>query len=489
MKTARKLVGILLALMMVCAMIIPAMAAQEGDLAGGKITIDNAVNGQQYSAYQLLYIESYNATTNSYSYKANSAWETWLKNQTTYLTIDEQGYVTWVTGADVAAFAKAAQAWAKDNATTITADATATAASTTVEFTGLKLGYYLIDTTLGTLCSLDTTNPTATIKEKNTAPTNVKTVEEDSNGNYGTTNDADIGQTVNFKSTITAQAGAENYVFHDKMSSGLTFGSVTSVKLNDVAVDAKYYTVKTTELSDDCTFEVVFTQDFCDTLKKDDKIEIAYTATLNEGAVVGLPGNPNESKLSYGDSSMATTGTNVTPPSETVTYTWDFDVLKYANGNESTVLAGAQFVLLNKDGTKVAKIANGKFASWETVPTAVEGVITWPDGTILTTGADGKISVDGLDADEYMLREVKAPDGFNKLDKDQSFTITGATEDAENDNKLKYETVTVKVNNQSGTELPSTGGMGTTAFYIIGGVLIAVAVVLLITKKRMSAER
>lgn len=486
MKAARKLVGILLALMMVATMIIPAMAAQEGTLTDGKITIDNAVVGQKYSAYQLLYIESYNASTDSYSYKANSAWAEWLATQTTYLTIDTQGYVTWVENADAAAFAKAAQAYAAEHS--IAADATATATSTTVEFTGLKLGYYLVDTTLGTLCSLDTTNPTAIIKEKNVAPTNEKTVEEDSTGKYGATNDADLGQTVNFKSTITAQAGAENYVFHDKMSAGLTYLGITSVKLNGTDIAASDYTVKTEGFTDGCTFEIEFKQTFCDTLKKDDKIEIAYTAKLNENAVIGLDGNPNESKLSYGDSTGVSAGTNVTPPSETITYTWDLDVLKYANGNESTVLAGAQFVLLNKTKDKVAKFADGKFASWEDIPAAEGGVIAWPAGTVLTTGADGKISVDGLDADDYKLREVKAPDGFNKLSSDIDVKIEGAKKDADSD-VLTYTTKLVKVNNQSGTELPSTGGMGTTVFYIIGGVLIAAAVVLLITKKRMSAER
>ena len=154
---------------------------------------------------------------------------------------------------------------------------------------------------MGTLCSLDTTNPTVTIKEKNAEPTNVKTVQEDSTGNYGDKNDADIGQTVNFQSTITAQAGAENYVFHDKMSIGLTYGSVTGVTLNGTPVNAENYTVKTKDLTDDCTFEVVFTKAFCDTLKANDKIVISYTATVNENAEVGNVGNPNESKVSYGE--------------------------------------------------------------------------------------------------------------------------------------------------------------------------------------------
>ncbi len=489
MKKTKKFVSFLLTMVMILTMTTTAFAAQEGTLTGGSITIDNAVAEQTYSIYQILYLESYDAGTGAYSYKANSAWAEWLKTQTTYVAIDDQGYVTWVTGADAAAFAKAAQAYAK--AKSIAADASKTALmdeetkKVTVEFTGLKLGYYLVDSTLGTLCSLDTTNPAVTIKEKNGTPTNEKKVEEDSTpGTYGSVNDADLKQTVNFKSTITAQAGAENYVFHDKMSAGLTFGSVTGITLNGTAVEASNYTVKTTDLTDDCTFEVVFTQAFCDTLKANDQIVISYTATLNANAVVGLPGNPNESKLEYGDEGNTTT----TPSSTTTTYTWDMDILKYANGDESNVLAGAQFVLLNKNKDKVATVEGGKLTGWVEISTITDnGVITWPTTAILTTDADGKISIDGLDADTYYLREIKAPDGYNKLAEDKKVEIKGATE-AEGSDTLTYTTHVEKVNNQSGTELPSTGGMGTQIFYIIGSVLVLGAAVLLVTRRRMSVK-
>lgn len=324
------------------------------------------------------------------------------------------------------------------------------------------------------------------MEDKNEVPENLKTVEEDSTGNYGEENDADIGQTVNFKSTITAQAGAENYVFHDTMSEGLTYIGVTGVTLNGTTVDASNYTVVTQNLTDGCTFEVHFTQAFCDTLKNNDKIVISYAATLNENAKVGIEGNPNSSKLSYGDSS--TTDKNVTPSSETKTYTWDMEVLKYANGDESKVLKDAQFVLLNSSKDKVATVVNGKFASWEDVPEAAEdGTISWPTNTVLTTGEDGKIVIKGLDADTYYLREVKAPDGYNKLAADVEVRISGATKGE--DGQLTYTTVVAKVNNQSGTELPSTGGIGTTIFYVIGAALVIGAIVILVAKKRAGAEK
>ena len=482
MKTVKRALALLLALTMLLAMgAVTVLAAGET----GSITIDNAVAGQTYTIYEILYLESYNATAGAYSYKATSAWDTFVKSaaiKDVYLSIDGQGYVTWIKDADVAEFAALAQKYAADKK--IVSEGSAKATSATVKFENLELGYYLVDSSLGTLCSLNTTNPDATIQEKNEAPTNEKKVEEDSTpGTYGSTNDADIGQTVNFQSTITAQAGAQNYIFHDTMSNGLTFGRVTGITLNGTTVDASNYTVKTDNLTDGCTFEVVFTQTFCDALNVNDKIVISYTAALNENAVVGTPGNDNQSKLEYGETGNTTT----TPPSTTKTYTWGFDVLKYGNNDESKTLEGAKFVLLNKEKTKVATVVNGKLTDWVDVPAAgADDTIAWPENTVLTTDTNGKIEIAGLDADTYYLREVKAPAGYNVLDKDVEVEITPTV--SADGKALTLAAVTTKVNNNSGAELPSTGGVGTTIFYVLGGLLVVCAGVLLITKRRMNKE-
>lgn len=490
MRHAKRLASLLLALIMVFVLSTAAFAGQEGPKDGGSITINDAVAGQTYSIYQILYLESYDASSNAYSYKANSAWESWLKTQTSYVSIDTQGYVTWVATSNSAAadFAKAAQAYAKMSK--IDSDSAAVTATTaTVSFANLKLGYYLVDSTLGTLCSLDTTNPSVIIEEKNETPTNEKTVEEDFTGAYGSVNDADIGQTVNYKSKITLPKGSESIVFHDKMSEGLTLDTNSIKVYTDEAMTTELtsgnYAVTTTGLTDGCTFEVSFEQTYLNGLTADSTIVyVKYAATVNEKAVVGGNGNTNTSKVSYGDEN----NTKTTPDSTTITYTWSFDVLKYANGDETKVLKDAQFVLLNSDKSKVATIVNGKLTEWTTVPEVGQGgTITWPANTTLTTDANGKIEIAGLDADTYYLRETAAPAGYNKLANDVEVKIVPTkTSDGKS---MTLTPVTAKVENKSGTELPSTGGMGTTIFYVLGGILVVVAAVLLITKKRMNAGK
>lgn len=204
--------------------------------------------------------------------------------------------------------------------------------------------------------------------------------------------------------------------------------------------------------------------------------------------MVGLPGNSNKSTLKYGDSA----NTKSTPESETITYTWKIDVFKYTvvkateEGKVDTekALAGAQFVLYKMVGdVKYYAIVNAdkQITGWtvnayDSAESEKASVITTPD--------NGEFSITGLDSDTYYLEEIVAPAGYNTLSGPVTVVINDKGKVTYNDTS----TGTVKVLNQSGTELPSTGGMGTTIFYVLGSVLVVAAGVLLVTKKRMNSK-
>ena len=482
MKLSRKILSLVLvlALAMVMGLATTAFAEEGGETTtNGSITITNALGGETYNAYQILYLESYDADKKIYAYKANSAWEEWLRTQTTYVSFDAQGYVTWVEGANPDNFAKAAkdQLTGKTVAGSVkpTADGPAT-------ISDLQLGYYLVDSTVGALCELNTTKPSVEITDKNTKPTIEKKVEEDSDKKWGDVNDADIGQIVNFKSTISAKPGARKYVVHDKMVSQLEFGSVTSITVGSKTLTEgaeNDYTVVTTKLPDDCTFHIVFTENYLDSITADTDIVINYTAKLTSDAVAGT-GYVNETWLDYGDNQH-------TEHDTTTTYTWKLPIYKYhMDGKTKTALAGAEFILYkgSEESKVYAQVAKGKLTGWTETKT---------EATKLVSGDDGMIAVEGLDADTYYLEETKAPGGYNKLAGPVKVEIshTVSVEGADMTNTLKQDTTVVEkveIENKSGTELPSTGGIGTTIFYVLGSILVIGAVVLLIAKKRMSAD-
>lgn len=480
MKLSRKILALVLALAMVMGLATTAFAEERGGTTTepGSITIKNALGGETYNAYQILYLESYNAENGIYAYKANSAWEEWLRTQTTYVSFDSQGYVTWVKGARVADFAKAAKGQLSgktaDGHVAPTADGSAT-------ISNLKLGYYLVDSTVGALCELNTTKPSVEIRDKNETPTIEKKVQEDSDEKWGDVNDADIGQIVNFKSTVSAKPGARKYVVHDKMDSQLKFVSVTSITAGGTTLAESDYSVVTTGLTDGCTFHIVFKQTYLDSITKDTNIVINYTAKLTSDAVAGT-GYVNETWLDYGDNQH-------TEHDTTTTYTWKLPIYKYHKDGETpkAPLAGAEFILYKgseESNRDYAKVTDGKLTGWTK---------TKAEATTLVSDDNGMIAVEGLDADTYYLEETKAPGGYNKLvgpvKVEISHTVTD--EGAHMTHTLKQDTTSVgkvEIENKSGIELPITGGIGTTIFYVLGSILVIGAVVLLIVKKRMSAS-
>lgn len=201
MKLIKKIAAIMLSVMMILGMASVVSAA--GTTETGTITINDAINGQRYIIYKLLDLESYDKDKNLYSYKPAAEWKTFFETNEQgkeYVDINANGYVTWKEGADAATLAQKALAYAKDGTNSINTKTEVTASGTTATFSGLELGYYLVDSSLGALCSLNTTNPTVIIKEKNGVPSVEKGV---SNGkNYVAFNYANIGDVINFQTII-----------------------------------------------------------------------------------------------------------------------------------------------------------------------------------------------------------------------------------------------------------------------------------------------
>ena len=504
MKLIKKIAAIMLSVMMVLGMASVVSADESGAAAAspstGTITINNAIPGQTYKIYKILELESYNTTTGNYAYKATAKWKPFIEGndiKDVYVTIND-GYVTWKDNANVAEFAKKALAYADtQNSTqnsTINSDGSQVASAaaegattSTVTFSGLSLGYYLVDSSAGTICSLDTTATEVTIREKNGVPSVEKKVQEDSKEGevniWFDSNTADIGQTVNFQTTIKAQPGAQNYVLHDKMSDGLTFDSIKSItKKNGTAIEGINYTLKkstdsSSSITDGCTFEIVFTQSFCDGLTDNDQIIVTYSATLNENAVIAGNGNVNETWLSYGDSSTTTHDT-------TTTKTFELPVFKYTGTD--TPLKDAKFELKrNNEETAIALIKETSVAGSTYTGDTYRVAKTGETGTVTTviTPSSGKFTIQGLDADTYYLTETKQPDGYNKLSAPIKIVISEEGKITVNDVALTG--TEVKVLNNTGTILPITGGNGTSLIYFLGAVLALGAGVVLITKQRM----
>ena len=475
----KKLFVTILAIVMIFAMAAPAFAAENET---GSITINNVVAESKYEIYELLDLESYNATTGAYAYKINAEWDEFFATPEAlaYVSIDNAGYVTWVNGEDdasVAAFAKLALAYAKANGIapvkSSATDGDMVIAGTTGTFENLELGWYLVDSNVGALCGLTTTNPNASINAKNGVPTIDKQVQEDSTQQWADQNNADIGQAVYFRVTINVHAGAENYVLHDIMSSGLTFDQVTSIDLISngatTTVDTAEYEVVTDDAN--CTFEVHFSNDFCDTLETNDKLIVYYQAMLNRNAVIAGEGNPNEAWLEYGEE-------HYTTHDSTTTYTFGFDIVK--TDSQNTLIDGAEFKIYDAaaGGNEVKVVLMDDGVTYRRARADEEGV----DIVV----KDGKVRVVGFDNGTYYLEETVAPQGYNKLTARQKFIISDANLDSVFNGDIFSTGSGVHVVNKTGSMLPETGGIGTTLFVMIGAIAVLGAGVLLFAKKRMA---
>lgn len=463
MKKIKKTLSLLLLLVLSLAQV----GNVKADGTKGTITINNAIVNETYSIYRILDLETYDTQNNHYIYRANSKWEAFINDANKggkYLEAkNENGntYYVWKENADQVEFTKEAIAYAKANS--IETEASKKATSTTVQFTELDLGYYLVSSSVGSLLHLTTTNPNGEINEKNTIKPEVdKEVKENSTGVYGKENDATIGDTVEFKSTITTGAGFKDYVLYDKMSTGLTLNS-DSIKAyvidnnDEVAIDEQYYTVNTNV--DGYTFTVTFDNEFIAKQPRNTKIVVKYTATLNENATIEGNGNTNETHLEYDNGTTET--------KTTTTYTYKFN-LKKTDADENEI-EGAEFKLYDKDNKEILVVLENEANSIYRVAVAGETGVTIKVG---------HATIKGLDAGTYYLEEVVSPEGYNKLTSKQKVEVKGKN----NDNSFHINDISVV--NYTGSLLPETGGIGTMLFITFGLILILGFGLLLVTKLR-----
>lgn len=495
MKHMRKLVTLVVVLAMVMAFMVPtAMAATVGT-----ITIEGAVNGQIYTAYKVFDV-TYNADKTSYNYSIDSSSafydviSTFATNENGMQLIQVGTTTTYNVKVDTAVFTAdkaAALATALNNDTSKpTAAGSRTAASNTASIEVAELGYYFVDSTLGSLCALDTTNSNVTVYEKNALPSLTKSVQE--GDGYGTTASASIGQAVNFKlvvntgtNTHSSASGVDaNYVITDTLPNGMDYIGITSVKGNGTVWSNDDYSVNTSGKVITLTLNAASVQ----ALGQNKDIEIIYTAKLNANATIAGAGNVNTATLAYNNYTTATASTTV--------YTYALALEKYNSAGNN--LANAKF--------SFPFTASQIQAGSDTTP-AIYKISDASTGTTeITTPASGNIVVIGLDIGSYTITETAAPEGYNKLetgvtipveaingstvnktftDSSSSVTFTAGTDDGSY--SIAANSI-IGIKNQSGTELPSTGGMGTTIFYILGGLMVVGAAVVLVTNKRMRGQ-
>lgn len=512
MKHIKKLASLLLALVMVFALATTAFADETTTYS---ITINNSAEGHTYEAYQIFTGDL--VEKDGTKILSNIVWGSGISEAGQTALGDAAAKAeTLKTENDAKAFAKAVAPYL-----TTAAGSTNTVTDGKYVISGLAAGYYLVKDQDGSLTGDSDSyteyiiqvvgNVTAT--PKSDVPEVEKKV-KDTNETTGETTgwqdsaDYDIGDSIPFQLKATLADNVSSYttykvVFHDTLSKGLTYNNDAKVYIGGTETNG--FTVTATVNADGTTTLTVS----CDDVKalgagNSSVITVEYTAKLNKNAVLGSAGNPNKVYLEYSNNpNKSESGENhetgKTPEDTVIVFTYQTIINKVDSENKP--LTGAAF--------KLEKLIKGKDGAADTWTTVKEFTV---DET--TTS----FTFSGLDDGQYKLTETKTPAGYNTID--PIYFVIEATHDAtadtpaltvlkayltdENGNKktevkdgetvnidlgtvdLTAGSITTTVVNKSGSELPSTGGIGTTIFYVLGGVLVLAAVVLLVTKKRMS---
>lgn len=511
---------------------LAATTVATANAAGGNATLTVSTTDAKFAGKTVNAYKMFSATVSgdgqAVSYTLTDEWKPFFKNSTasgltdvTDANVNDKAndYVSKLKDSALTAFAAKASNWAQNTANSITADATATVSADasngkyTATFTGLGYGYYVVavpgatlanaSSQYATLVSVHSTKVDADIKGD--LPTVDKKVQVDGTGKDAT--DAKIGDTLTFTltSTIPDMSAYSTYTFNfkDTLSKGLTFGQVTSVKVegaNSPLTVNTDYTVTTPTASNNNTLTVAM-KDFKtkQQVNAGKKITVTYTATLNENAVVGGAGNVNSATIQYSNN-PSTNGTGESEPSKVRVFTYGFTVDKYTGDqytDAATRLAGAEFTLAPKNGDPMSfvQVSAGSATANAVYRVAKAGET---GTTTITTPANGKVVFEGLKNGEYTLTETEAPAGYNKLASAIGVKVDGRNDGTDNtdatvtitynnDNGSVYgehaSNGVIPVRNKSGVTLPGTGGMGTIAFTVIGVLVIALGVAWTLKRK------
>lgn len=503
MKHARKLASLLLALVMVFALATTAFAQEVTVAGGGKgsITISNAAKGETYSIYKL-----FDATVSA-DHKSIAYTGTIPEGLKTYFAADDNGYISATPAAkDGENMSDGLKTALKD--WTATAEATAKIESdgSALTFNGLAYGYYVVTTTQGnSVISVDSTMPNVTIVDKNSsAPSDLHKNASNKDVNIGDT----VTYTVRFKTSNYDGAGEDakeivSYTIKDTLPAFLSDVKVTSIIVDNDGDDktTKDQTDVTAQFDADKKIVIKWYENNQFLYNNGATITITYTAKVTDKAAIAGNGNTNKVTVTWATKDGVEPGPDKKLETDETIYTYAI-ALKKVN-DKGVALPGAVFQF--PFYVKSTPDEDGAYIYAGT--TEGEGLTNR-----ITTPASGVIVVKGVASGTYKITEFKAPDGYNKLTDpvtvkaekigatstyttvylDKDGNVVG--KDADADTKVTRVVVDIEtiaatavvVVNKAGTELPSTGGMGTTIFYVLGSALVLGAVVLLVTKKRMS---
>lgn len=472
-------------------MVISMVTVVEAVDTNGKVTVTNVKPGETYKIFKILTLESFDETKGAYSYIRNGdEWDGFINSSAAkkYIETNNNGYVAFKDDQknEIGArnFGLLAMEYAKKK--NINPTKTAIASEKNVVFDQLQLGYYLVETSTGTACSIDTTHPEVEIRDKHASPSVSKSIVNGGTiSNNRKRNSMNRGDNVFFETIINVKPNVTNYCLHDYMDKNLKYSHTLvdgiayyrnekneNLKRKFLKRDTDFFSTKNT--NDDCNFHVTFTKEFYEEYQDDinsgklTQIYIKYMATMKDDAPIDTP-LVNTSYLTYGENSR-------TEESKTQTFTYSIPIFKYTGYNKA--LAGAKFILSkdsNPTETNALKfIQSGSNFDYN----SKNGNVT------LTSYSDGKINIKGIQADTYYLKEIEAPKGYNLIKTPIKIVVTSDT-DGKGVVKVDNDVVDqVNVLNNYGSLLPSTGGMGTTLIYAIGCILVLSSGVVLFLKRR-----